>query len=369
MLGGCFANNYLASLKKNSKRQPPPPSMRSAEYVEVINRTIEAEVPITGKLVAKDKIEIYAEVGGNLMTSSSRFKEGNKFSVGEALVRIDNSELSLSLQSQKSTFLSLITRILPDLKLDYPEAFSAWKTYADGFSVSKPLADLPEIVGKEKYYLSTQGVFNQYYSIKSQEARLSKFTIYAPFLGTVSQASIKPGTLVRVGQKLGEFIKTGVYEIEAAIDLDYLQFVAAGSKVHLESSQVDGVFEGNVVRISDALDANTQSAKVIIEVKSDRVIEGMYLTGAILTEPFQEAFVLQKNQINDKGETYLIEEGKLKAIALRPLFIGENEVVVANLKNGDKVLSMIYPGAFDGASINIGSSDDTEGNGQDTLNL
>lgn len=359
-LGGCFANNYMASLKQSSKRQPPPPSVRSAQYIEVANTDIQAEVPITGKVVAKDKIEIYAEVSGTLMSSSSKFKEGNSFRSGEALVRMDNSELSLSLQSLKSNYLSLLTRVLPDLKLDYPEAFDKWKAYTDAFSVQKSLTDLPEVSGKEKYFLSTQGVFNQFYNIKSQEARLSKFTIYAPYSGALSQAMIKPGTLVRAGQKLGEFIKTGTYEIEVAIDLNYLRFVDEGSEVQLKSTQIDGSFKGDVKRISQALDPNTQSAKVIIELKSDVLIEGMYLTGSILTKPFEQAFALKKNQINDQDETFLIVDGKLLATSINPLFEGENEVIVSNLKDGDKVLSMIYSGAFDGAAINIGAPEKAE---------
>lgn len=368
-LGGCFANNYLASLKQSSKRQPPPPSVRSAGYVEVQNEELKAEIPITGKLVAKDKIEIYAEVTGNLLTTSSRFKEGNVFSTGDLLIGIDSRELNLNIQSQRSNFLSLLTRVLPDLKLDYPEAFDEWKTYVDGFSVSKPLNDLPKVGGKEKYYLSTQGVFNQFYTIKSQEARLAKYAIRAPFTGTVSEANINPGTLVRAGQKLGEFIKTGIFEMEAPIDLDYLKFVKVGSEVVLESPQVAGAFIGKISRISEALDPATQSAKVIVEVSDKKVIEGMYLTGSILTTPFPDVFRLRKNQINEQNETYLIVDGKLKATKVDIAFTGENEVLVTNLKNGDKVLEMIYSGVFDGAPINVGTNGESENNNTEAANL
>ena len=170
-------------------------------------------------------------------------------------------------------------------------------------------------------------MLNQYYSIKSQEARLAKYTIEAPFSGTVSSAAIKPGTLVRVGQKLGEFIKTGVYEMEVSIDLTHLPFAAVGSEVKLTSSQVNGDFIGKVTRISDALDPNTQSAKVILEVVSDKLKEGMYLDGAILTDPFNEVFILKKNQLTEQNLTYLIEDGRLKAKKITPLFVGGDEVV------------------------------------------
>lgn len=358
--GGIFGMKYLSSLKETSARKTPPPAIRSAEYVDVLNVTQQAKIPVTGKTISKEKIDIYAEVSGNLLSSSSKFKVGNSFSKGQVLISIDNSELSLSVQSLKSNFLSVLTRVLPDLKLDYPDVFEAWKSYADNFSVTKRLADLPEIKGKEKYFLSTQGVLNQYYSIKSQEARLAKFTIEAPFSGIVSESNINPGTLVRVGQKLGSFIKTNVFEVEVSIDLSHLPYVSQGSEVVLRSNQIAGEYLGKVTRVSQALDPATQSAKVVVEVSDEQLKEGMYLTGCILTTEFESVFILTKNQINSNNETFVIENGALKAVKINPLFIGENEVVTADLKTGDKILKSLYDGAFDGALVRIEGGNEPE---------
>lgn len=362
IVAGFFGKNYLSSLKDTSERVAPKPQIRSAAYVEVHTDTLRGNIPVTGKLVAKDRIEIYAEVSGNLLSSSSRFKSGNKFSAGERLVAIDNTELSLSVISQKSNFLSTLTRILPDLKLDYPEVFEVWKNYTDQFSVERSLKNLPDINGSEKYFLSTQGVLNQYYAIKSQEARLAKYSISAPYSGTVAAASIKPGTLVRAGQKLGEFIRLGAYELEVAIDLEYLQYITIGAQAELSSNQVPGKFMGKVVRVSESLDANTQSAKVILELEGASLKEGMYLNGMIFTEPFFNSFLLANKQLNDQDETYIIREGKLRVKALDVLFRGENEVITSGLKDGDKILENLYDGVKDGAPVMIeGSTPEKKG--------
>ena len=250
---GVLAMMYIIGLKQGAERKAPPPAIRSVEYISVSNANIQAEIPVTGKIESKDKIEIYAEVSGTLEANSIRFKEGNSFAKGSMLLSMDNSELTLNIQSAKSNFLSTLTRILPDLKLDYPLSFDKWKAYADAFSVSKPLKSLPEVSGNEKYYLSTQGIYNQFYSIKSQEARLAKYQILAPFSGTVSMASIKPGTLVRAGQKLGEFISTSVFEVGVSIDLEHLPFVKEGADVLLSSSQMNDRFTGHVSRIKRCL--------------------------------------------------------------------------------------------------------------------
>jgi len=355
-----FGKNYLSSLKDTSERVAPKPQVRSAAFVEVKTNTLRGKIPITGKLVAKDRIEIYAEVSGNLLASSSRFKSGNRFSAGEKLVAIDNTELSLSVISQKSNFLSTLTRILPDLKLDYPEVFETWKTYTDQFSVEKAMKSLPQIKGSEKYFLSTQGVLNQYYAIRSQEARLAKYNILAPYSGTVAQASIKPGTLVRAGQKLGEFIRLGAFELEVAIDLEYLQYISIGAEAQLTSNQVPGSFKGKVVRVSESLDANTQSAMVILELEGDLLKEGMYLNGTIFTEPFTNAFLLTNKQLNANDETFIIEDGTLHVKPLEVLFRGENEVLTSGLQDGQKILENLYEGAKDGAPVMIEGSEEKD---------
>ncbi len=350
---GFFGMRYLSSLKENSARKTPPPAMRSVEFIVAENDTLQAKIPVTGKLQAKDRIEIYAEVTGNLLSNSSNFKVGNAFGQGQVLLSIDNSELSLSIQSAKSNFLSVLTRVLPDLKLDYPNAFEAWKNYTESFSVNKPLQTLPEINGKEKYFLSSQGVLNQYYAIKSQEARLAKYTITAPYSGTVAESMVNPGTLIRAGQKLGSFIKNNVFEIEFSIDLNQLPYIQQGSDAVLFSNQIEGEFKGKVTRISNALDANTQSAKVIVEINDNRLKEGMYLTGSILTAPFNNVFMLSKGMVNAKSEAFVIENGELKARKIAPLFIGENELVTADLKNGEKLLRTMFDGAHDGVKVLI----------------
>lgn len=352
-VGGCFGRSYLANLKEDSVRVAPKPVVRSAASVEVQTGALQGRIPVTGKLVAKDRIEIYAEVSGNLLPSSARFKAGNTFSRGATLVALDNTELALSIISLKSNFLSTLTRILPDLKLDYPEVFPAWKSYTDNFSVEKPLSALPEIRGSEKYYLSTQGVLNQYYSIRSQEARLAKYRIAAPYQGIVSEASIKPGTLVRVGQKLGSFIKTGVFELEVAVGLEHLQHISVGAEAELLSGQVPGRFPAKVARISESLDPATQSALVILEIESEVLKEGMYLNGSIFTQPYENAFLLSTKQVNAQNETFVIDDGKLKKRPLTVLFRGENELLTADLKTGEKVLQNLFDGAKDGMQVAI----------------
>lgn len=357
LVASIFGARAIINAKKDSKRQPPPKTARSVDFDVVQNQKMRGTIPITGKLQAKDRVEVFAEVTGNLQASANDFKEGNSFSKGQLLLGLDDRELRLNLQSQKSQFLSILTRVLPDLKLDYPENFDAWKTYVDGFDLNGSLPKLPPASGTLRYFLSTQQVFNQYYAIKSQEARLAKYRIYAPFTGTVALSSINPGTLVRPGQKLGEFISTGMYELETAVPVEQLSYIAIGAKASLWSSQLNDSFRAEIVRISDQLDQSTQTAKVILEISGKNLKSGMYLNGYLFTPAFEKVFAVNKTQLLDDNGLFVIAEGKLEKVKPELVFKSQDRLLMRGLPNGTKILKSVFAGMYNGMLVSTNAAE------------
>ena len=64
---------------------------------------------------------------------------------------------------------------------------------------------------KENYFISGRGIVSSFYNVKNLEQRLSKYNISAPFNGILVEALVTEGTLIRNGQKLGEFAPTRTY--------------------------------------------------------------------------------------------------------------------------------------------------------------
>ena len=68
------------------------------------------------------------------------------------------SEYYASVQSAKSNFYNSITSIMPDLRLDYPQAFPKWQSYLNNLNIDKSLPALPEMTSeKEKYFINNRG--------------------------------------------------------------------------------------------------------------------------------------------------------------------------------------------------------------------
>ena len=140
---------------------------------EVQNRTVPIVIPANGNLTAKNRLELYAEVQGVFRSSAHDFKPGQQYSRGQTLLNLDASEYYASVQAAKSELFNLITSIMPDLRLDYPDYYEKWQRYLDGFDINTSTPELPETASeKERYFITGRGIFSSYYNVKNLEQRL-----------------------------------------------------------------------------------------------------------------------------------------------------------------------------------------------------
>lgn len=357
LLGGIFINKKLAASKKAPKKEVVEKNTRKVNSLTVNNQNSIALIDITGKLVSENKIEVYSEVTGKLKSTNKAFKEGNIFQKGETLLEIDGEENRMNLLAQRSAFQSLLTQIIPDIRIDFPKSFSKWQDYINTFDVNNTLNELPETSSsKEKNYLAAKNIYNQYYSIKAQENRLDKFTIKAPFRGAVSQSMVNPGTIIRSGQKIGEFIDTKNYEFEATVHISDAKFIHVGDEVSLENTIGNKTWTAKVKRISQHLDSQSQSIKIYISVNGDELKEGMYLNGTIKGQNIANSFRIPRKLLIDKDKLYIIENDMLKLITIQIEKLSSTHIIVSNLAEGTKILAESGIGFYDGLEVNTSAN-------------
>ena len=235
IVGAFFLSNWIAD-SKTRKKPKVEKVVKTVFAQKVKNGTVAIRVPANGNLVAKRRVELYAEVQGVFRKGSKLFKPGETYRAGETIIRVDASEYYASVQSAKSNLYNLITSIMPDLRLDYPEFFPKWQSYLSSFDLNASTPELPAMTSeKEKFFISGRGILTNYYNVKNLEQRLSKYSIRAPYSGVLTEALVTEGTLIRSGQKLGEFINTDVYELEVSIGKTYSDLLKVGEAVALEN--------------------------------------------------------------------------------------------------------------------------------------
>ena len=354
LAAGFGLNKFMAAQKEEPARKVIKSIAPAVSVLEVRNGTVQPEVPLTGRLRASQRVELYAEVSGRLLSGSKAFQEGAYFRQGEVLFRLDETDQRLQLVSQRSAYQSLLIRLLADLNVDYPDIAPAWEAYVRAFDAKKPLNALPEVAQeKARNFLAVNNVYNQYYSITAAEAQLAKFTVYAPFSGVVVQGDVDPGSLIRAGAKIGEFLNPDRYELEASIAQADLGYVRPGMEVMLREEGGSGQWKGSIDRISQSVDPGTQTIRTYIKVEGSGLREGLYLSGSIKGAPVEGAISLDRGLLRDDGSLWIVEAETLALRTPQVVYSYGNQVVASGLLDGERLVNQRLPGAHLGMVVRL----------------
>jgi membrane fusion protein (multidrug efflux system) len=353
IIGAFFASEAIVA--SNQRTRPKPEKVVKTVFVEdVVNGVVPIEISANGNLVAQRRLEVFSEVQGILQKGSKLFKPGQTYRRGETILRLNSAEYYASVQSQKSALFNQITAIMPDLRLDYPEAYPKWQKYINNFDVNKSIPALPEITSeKEGYFISGRNIQTSYYNVKNLEQRLGKYNIVAPFTGILTEALVTEGTLVRPGQKLGEFIDTSVYELEVAISKNYADLLKVGNEVALTTIDGDQSYTGKVTRVNGNIDQASQTINAYIEVKDSALREGVYLEAVLQAKEETDAIAIARGLLQPNNQVFTVRDSILDIIDVKPVYFSDKEVVVKGVPNGTKLVSKPVPGAYAGMLVKI----------------
>lgn len=351
LLIGMFLLKTLSETPK--KEEIIPKNIPKTVYVETVTNS---EVPIVvsanGNLVAKNKVELFTEVQGLLETSGKEFRPGISFRKGETILKINSNEFYATILAQRSNLQNLIASIMPDMRLDYSESYAAWYAYLKAFDVNQTTKKLPETNSdREKLFVTARNIYNTYYTIKNLEERLVKYRITAPFSGTITEANVNKGALVRSGQKLGEFINPSVYELEVNVNSMYVNLLQKGKQVVLNDIEKQQQYTGTVTRINARVDQNTQTVTVFIEVQDKNLREGMYLEANIPIQKAKNAIEIDRKLLVDTNKLFVVNSKTLDLVQVTPIHSNDTKVVVKGLPDGATILTQVLPNAYKGLIV------------------
>jgi len=304
LLGGAWIlASFLGSQNKDDLRKPVEKKVSEESVIKVKNELQFSAINTSGRMYAFYKVEIFAEVSGVLEESSKRFKAGHRYKKGDVMININSNVYLNSLLAKKSNLLAQLSFLLADAKVDFPDSYQKWQTYLNNFELNKPLLPLPEDLSRrETMYLASHNILNLFYDIKSMEAIYNKYTIEAPFNGVVTQSNINPGSLVRNGQKLGEFINTYLYEIAVPVKTADLHKISIGKVVELNTVANDKIYKGKIVRINSTVDQQTQSVQVYIQSSDKGILDGMFFNVTVKVQSDQKLARIPLQAIHNRNQ-------------------------------------------------------------------
>lgn len=316
LIVGFILMQILLSFKSDQPRRVPQsqPKMVNADIVNL--STVPSEIIAFGRLKTAQPVILYSEVSGILMEGRVTFQPAQSFNKGDLILKIDDRQVLLSLNSAKSDLLTALAAVLPEIKVDFPEEYLVWQKYFDQCEFERKLDPLPEINDqKMKLFLSRFNVYKLFFQVRNLEILLSKHYYYAPFDGVIVTADLRAGSTARPGTRLGEIINLEKLEVEVPVSAQDIQWIDQKKPVIFSSSELQGEWKGKIKRIGKSIDERTQAVQVFMTVDrngEEYLYNGIFLRTELPGKSIPSAFSIPRSALYNESYVYLIKAGKLE---------------------------------------------------------
>jgi RND family efflux transporter MFP subunit len=351
LIGWKLYSNSQANAKKNNEKKE---NSRYARVIEVENVLIPIEIFGFGRVNPALSINVAPEVSGVIVGGEVQLKQGVKFRKGQVLFKVDDREAKLALKARKSSFLNLMAGALADIKIDFPDSYKKWEKFFNSIDVSKVFPELPETsTTQEKTFLASRNVLSEYYNIKKDEIRLSKYTIKAPFNGFFSVVMVQEGSFAGMGTPIATLSQVSDLEVVVPIDKENIYLINPGQKVNMKTRGNDMNWKGVVKRIEQQVNPNTQSINVYVvpTKQKEQMIPGMYLEVAIHAGEVENSFELPRKALGTDNNIYAIRDSVLFVVPVEVIKKNKDSYIVSGLNDGELIISEQSPNISEGQRI------------------
>ena len=341
----------ISSFKQETSINKLTKSIKLVDTKVVSLEKNDLQVPVYGKLQSVNQNNIVCEVNGIFI--GNNFKSGISFMKGDTLGYVNYDEFKNNLNSQKSILLNQVSKLVSEIKFDFPDDYSKWYNFMKRINFKSNLPVIPSISNEKfKNYLTGKNFYSLYFTVKSIEDRISKHVFIANFDGVLSDVSIKSGTAVVFGQKIGVFYQPKYLEFESSISLENALLTKPKMKVFIKSDELIDHDYGYVSRVNKTLNSNSQNMSVFIEVDGDKFFNGMYVDGYIIIGSVENCMLIDRSLL-DGSYLYLIKDEKLVKKKVEILQIIENKAIIKGLKNNDVMLGESVKDSYEGMPVRI----------------
>jgi multidrug efflux pump subunit AcrA (membrane-fusion protein) len=351
ILAGIGGMVFFSSLGNEAPRKAPLVLTKSVEARVVRPATLRSTITGLGRVTSTQPVQLASEVSGVVMSGDVPFLPAQRFRKGDVLLRIDDRQVRLGLNSTKSDFLTALASVLPEIKVDFPERYPAWQRYFDSVDFTSRVEELPEVTDQKiKLYLSRFNVYKLFFAVRDLEITLEKHQIRAPFSGSVISTAVRPGSTARVGSAIGEIISMEDLEVEIPLPTEDIAWIREDAPVSLRSRDDGRTWTGRILRKGSVIDKRTQTVPVFVSVNGGNgLYEGMYLAATIPGRDIPGAVTVPRRALYNDAFVYVVDGGRLERRDVRVVRIEHDSVLVAGgLGNRDTLVTEMLQGIAPG---------------------
>ncbi len=333
LLLGIGAKNWLVATGPQTPSQAPKTWIPVVETLEAQAATRTLDVHSFGEVVARNSIQLVAQVAAQVVAISDHLYPGASFAEGEVLLRLDDTDYRQTV-SVREAQLQQAQAQLHLVQADAQVAMEEWERLGKG--------EASALVKKEPQLASAQAAVDlAQANLELARTQLQRTLVRAPFAGRCQQRQVEIGSWVGPGSALAKLYATEIAEVRVPLSLTQLTQLGLAltgptkpipALLSTQAGDQSWTWQGQVVRTEATTDAGTRMVDAIIEVKHAFVKHdqipplspGMFVQVQLRGRTVEQAFlvpsqaVLHGNRLRWVDANNHAHEQGLKVLATTP---------------------------------------------------
>ncbi|NQV16431.1 efflux RND transporter periplasmic adaptor subunit [bacterium] len=353
ILFGIVSMRLLSSFEdeKPKRNTQIKPRVVATEIVSLGD--VPAKLTTFGTLASSQPISLTSEVSGTLQPGDIPFLPAQSFKKGDLLLKVDNRQINLEINSTKSDMLTALASFMPEIKVSSPQYYQVWQDYFDSINFEKSIAKLPNSKNQRiKALLARYNIYKLYFNVQNLEIRASKHLFYAPFNGSIVSTQLRAGSTASPGSRLAELINLEALEVEIQVPAQDIHWIDINVPVKLRPVGNGSEWLGHIDRIGKTIEDRTQSVLVYIKLDDTDKIHpfiGSFLAVDIAASTIPNAIKVPRRAVYEESHVFLVEDGQFSKREVGIAFDeGDYFIVKSGLSPGDTLVTELLQGISDG---------------------
>jgi membrane fusion protein, multidrug efflux system len=357
--------------------------------IQLAPRDIRRNIESVGSLFPYEEVTVSSEVEGKV--DQVLVDVGDHVSTGQAIVRIQPTELQLNLEQQRASMRQARAKLgladdgedLKDIRAaaevkkaaadlaDAEQKYQRSKTLYEQGLLPKQNYDEAESrynAARAAYDLSVQGIENLRGQLAQSRAstalaqkKVADTTIRAPFAGQVKERSVTQGQYLKVQTAVMIIVNIDPLRVRLRVPEKMAAWVRVGQEVTVSvEAYADRTFSGKITRINPSVDQQTRAFEVeaLVENHQSLLKPGFFVKAVIPSNYVVSSLFVPQDALSyvyGVYKVFVIENNTLKEKEVKiGEHAGDDVEILEGLNQGERIaLSAKGQELKDGASVEI----------------
>ncbi len=272
LAGGIFTAKWLIATKPMAERKSVSVGAPVVAVTPAVLTSPRVNISAMGTVVPNRKIEVVPRVSGHVVFVAPEMIAGGRFSEGEVMFRLDDSDYRNAVDRQEAE----VARAMMELKRERGRAAIAereWKLLSRDVRSSEEGRELilriPQMKNAEAVLASAKS------ALEKANLDVARTIIRAPFNALVLEKSADVGQYVAPGSRLAALAGTDAFQVVVSAPVDRISNIAipgvnapvgAETVVVQDTGSVKITRRGRVIRLMGDLDPEGRMARIIVSI-------------------------------------------------------------------------------------------------------